>query len=136
MFRSGEVHTYTHTPRVRTAYDQLVPLHNYYIAVGQRPPRDFRSQLSIQTISPTSLLLIRVYKTNRFVCHEVPPDVASSDLIHCPHTLLYCRTRTDGCRPSPFVDPTMPRKRENGLKQRQICVYAHVCVLLLSLLYW
>jgi len=53
-----------------------------YKAVGQRPPQVFRSQMSIQAFSPTSLLLIRVYKANGLVCDEAAPDVASWALIH------------------------------------------------------
>ena len=72
----------THRPRVRTAYDALVPLDHNYNAVGQRRLQGFRSKLSTQAFSPTSLLLIIVYKTRRFVCHGAPPDVASSPVIH------------------------------------------------------
>ena len=77
------------TPRLRTAYDMV---HSYfsttttYKAVGQRPPRVFRSQMSVQAFSSTSLLLISVQ--NKQMCASSRDKYVCS----CVRVLCHCCT--------------------------------------------
>ena len=81
--------------------------------------------MSIQAFSQTSLLLIRVYQTDRFVCDGASPDTPSSALIHglFTHTaILYVVPESTRVHRVRSLTPQRLRQRVNDVKPRQVCV--------------